>query len=156
MADSKLFKPVRFDTEADGSKSAHTAWLHWLHSFGSFYDSLTNEQKSKPEPFKYNLLVNHISANVYEHISDKDNYTDAVEVLQALYVQPTNEIASRNELHTRSQKSGESLDQYLQDLKLLSKPCNFRAVTASENRDDNIRDSFTLPYPLLDLVMNLP
>ena len=88
MGDSKLFKPNRFATEADGSKSAHTAWLHWKHSFGSFYDSLTDDQKAKPEPFKYNLLVNHISANVYEYISDKDKYNEAIDVLQALYVQP--------------------------------------------------------------------
>ena len=142
MADSKLFKPSRFDTEADGSKSAHTAWLHWLHSFGSYYDSLTEAQKAKPEPFKYNLLVNHITSNVFEHISDLNTYDDAVDVLASLYVQPVNEIAARNELHTRQQKSGETLDQYLQALKLLSKPCNFRAVTATENRDENIRDSF--------------
>ena len=71
MADSKLFKPIRFANDADGSKTAHTAWLHWKHSFASYYDSLTEAQKGKPEPFKYNLLVNHISYNVYEHISDK-------------------------------------------------------------------------------------
>ena len=113
MADSKLFKPIRFATEPDGSKTAHTAWLHWRHSFGSYYNSLTVEQRNKPEPFKYDLLVNHIAPNVYEYISDKDNFNDAVEVLQALYVQPTNEIAARNELHSRYQQSGESLDQYL-------------------------------------------
>ena len=114
----------------------------WIHNFKCFYDSLTDAQKAKPEPFKFNLLVNHISPSVYEHISDKDTFVDAVDVLKSLYVQLTNEIAARNELHSRYQNSGESLDQYLQALKLLSKPCNFAAVSASVNRDDNIRDAF--------------
>ena len=142
MADSKLFKPNRFDTEADGSKTAHTAWLHWLHSFNSFYDSLTATQRGKAEPFKFNLLVNHVAPHVFEHISDKNTFDEAIEVLQSLYVQPVNEIAARNELHTRYQRTGETLDQYLQALKLLAKPCNFIAVSAAENRNDNIRDAF--------------
>ena len=68
MGDSKLFKPSRFDTQADGSKTSHTAWLHWLHSFNSFYESLTATQRGKPEPFKFNLLVNHVAPHVYEHM----------------------------------------------------------------------------------------
>ena len=35
-----------------------------------------------------------------------------------------------------------SLDQYLQELKLLSKDCNFRQVSAIQHREEAIRDAF--------------
>lgn len=142
MSDSKLFRPSTFAVEADGSKAATTAWQHCIATFSNFYDTLTEEQRKKPEPFKYNLLVNHIAPNVFEHVSIKETYDDAVTAVNALYIQPTNEIAARNELQTRPQQSEETLNQYLQALKLLSKPCNLKAVTATVNRDDNMRDSF--------------
>lgn len=59
-----------------------------------------------------------------------------------MYVKPKNEVFARHLLATRRQESSESLDAYLQALKSLGKDCNFQAVTANQNRDDYIRDSF--------------
>lgn len=43
-------------------------------------------------------------------------------------------IYERHELATRKQKMGESLDEYLEELKKLAKNCNFLAVTAENYR----------------------
>ncbi|XP_050505365.1 uncharacterized protein LOC126883744 [Diabrotica virgifera virgifera] len=45
-------------------------------------------------------------------------------------------------LATRKQQINESIDQYAQQLKLLAKNCNFKAVSSEENKNDYIRDAF--------------
>ena len=51
-------------------------------------------------------------------------------------------IFARHLLSTRRQQSGETLDQFLQDLRKLSKDCKFKAVTAEQYREELIRDAF--------------
>ena len=53
-----------------------------------------------------------------------------------------NNIFAPHELATRQQKPGESLDEFLEELKRLSKHCNFTAVSAETYRSEMIRDSF--------------
>ena len=62
--------------------------------------------------------------------------------MTSLYVKPKNEIFARHLLATRRQSSGESLDQFLQALKLLAKDCQFKTVTAVEACDNYVRDAF--------------
>jgi hypothetical protein len=45
-------------------------------------------------------------------------------------------------LATRKQQAGETLDEYLQELKLSSKDCNFCQVSAAQHRDEAVRDAF--------------
>ena len=48
-------------------------------------------------------------------------------------------------LSTRPQKEEEeeeTIDEYVQKLLLFAKECNFQAVDAVQNRDDNVRDAF--------------
>jgi len=53
-----------------------------------------------------------------------------------------NEVFARHLLATTKQQPGQSLDDYLQELRRLSKDCNFQAVTKAEHRDGFIRDAF--------------
>ncbi|MGL4482017.1 MAG: RNase H-like domain-containing protein, partial [Lactococcus garvieae] len=69
------------------------------------------------------------------------DYESAISTLESLYVKPKNEIFARHVLSSTKQ-DGQTLDQFLQKLKSLSKECNFRAVTAEQARDDAIRDAF--------------
>ena len=66
----------------------------------------------------------------------------AIALLKTLYIKTPNEIFARHKLATRKQQIGETLDQYLQELKLLSKDCNFRQVSAIQHREEAIRDAF--------------
>ena len=91
---------------------------------------------------RLSLLISHISSNVYEYISECETYGAALTVLKELYEKPTSEVFSRHKLLTCIQKNGESLDQYMNNLKQLSKDCNFQAVTANKNKSDYIRDAF--------------
>ncbi|KAK3889002.1 hypothetical protein Pcinc_006972 [Petrolisthes cinctipes] len=79
---------------------------------------------------------------VYETISECTTYVDANSTLQSHYVKPTNEVFARYRLGTRRQQIGETLDEYLGALKVLSKDCKFKAVTATQHCEESIRDSF--------------
>ena len=45
-------------------------------------------------------------------------------------------------LANRRQQSGESLDEFFQQLRKLSKDCDLRDVTAGQYREELVRDSF--------------
>ena len=130
----KYYKPVRLDTDPN-SPSAAKEYKHWLKTFENFITSL-------PAPNKLNLLINHVDSSVYEFITDCVEYNAAKETLKNLYIKPRNEIFARHLLASSKQQPGESLDQYLVELKLLARECNFVAVTAEQCKSNHIRDSF--------------
>ena len=53
-----------------------------------------------------------------------------------------NVVFARHLLSTRRQQSGEILDQFIQDLRKLSKDRKFKAVTAEQYREELVRDAF--------------
>ena len=78
----------------------------------------------------------------HELINECTSYETAVNVLKSAYVKTTNEVFARHLLSIRKQQQGETLDEFLQNLKVLSKDCNFKSVTAEQHREEYIRDSF--------------
>ncbi|XP_024885915.1 uncharacterized protein LOC112463647 [Temnothorax curvispinosus] len=133
----KFLKPERFDVEPT-SISADQKWTHWKRTFSNFLSHI----KDVPEASKCQLLTNHIAPNVYQYISEAGTFAEAIDVLDSLYIKPRNEIYARHCLATRRQHAGESVDQYLQVLKQMSKDCNFKNVTAEQNKNEYIRDAF--------------
>lgn len=134
----KFLRPDRFDATPNASGS-DKAWLHWKRTFNSF---LTSVIASHKEINKLDMLVNYVSPTVFEFISECADYDSAMKNLETLYVAPKNEIFARHILATRKQQSGETLDEYLNALKLLAKDCQFKAVTALQYRQEMIRDAF--------------
>ena len=57
-----------------------------------------------------------------------------------IYVKPANEIFARHLLATRKQQPNETLDEFLESVKILSR--DFKNVDAVIYRDECIRDSF--------------
>ena len=53
-----------------------------------------------------------------------------------------NEIFARHQLLTRRQQPEESLDNFLQELRKLSKNCNYKAVTSEQYREEQVGDAF--------------
>ena len=88
------------------------------------------------------MLVNFLSAEVYAFISKAQTYENAGNILKSVYVKTPNEVFSRHKLYTWKQENGESLDEFMQALKVLSKSCNFRDVTSKKYHDEVIRDAF--------------
>ena len=110
-----------------------------MRTFENFLETLTELER---QPNKLNTLINYVSPKVYEYISEHTTYDEAIATLKDLYDKPKNEVFARHLLATCKQDNGQSLDQYLQQLKSLAKDCNFKNVTADQYRDYAIRDAF--------------
>ncbi len=131
-----LLKPARLDLDPN-SPSAAKEWKHWHKTFTNFLSEC-----GERVPDKYRTLINYVSHNVYEYIEDCADYESALEVLNQLFIKKPNEIFARHLLATRRQKSGETLVEFIQELRRLSKDCNLKSVSAEQYREELIRDSF--------------
>ena len=91
---------------------------------------------------KLTLLLNHISHPIYKCLSRCQNYDAAISTVDGMFIKKKNSIFARYLLATRRQETEESLELYLQNLKILSRDCDFTALTANQARDIAIRDAF--------------
>ncbi|XP_050507148.1 uncharacterized protein LOC126884884 [Diabrotica virgifera virgifera] len=137
----KYFRPDKLQADPN-SQTAAKEFKHWYETFKNFLESNKSIEKSLEDKDKYMLLINFVSHSVYDYISEAKTYISAIKILEELYIKPTNEIYARHILATRKQQINESIDQYAQQLKLLAKNCNFKAVSSDENKNDYIRDAF--------------
>lgn len=136
----KFLRPERFGVESN-APNAGKEWAHWLRTFGNFLE-LTLSKEEATDENKLKLMVNYVSHSVYEIINEAKTYHEAVKLLNDVYVKKKNDIFSRHLLATRRQLADETIDQYVQVLRLLSKDCAFKPVTADQNRNEYIRDAF--------------
>jgi hypothetical protein len=118
--------------------SAAKEWKHWHKTFTNFLTECGERARDK-----YRTLIDYVSHNVYEYIEDcTDNYDSAFEVLNKLFIKKRNEIFARHLFATRQQRPCETLVEFIQELRRLSKDCNKKSVTAEQYREELIRDSF--------------
>ena len=128
-----MLRPERFDTKPN-AQDALKSWRHWLTTFENFVEAIPDEEVNK-----LNVLINYVSSEVYQLFYEATTHDEAINLLKSLYVKKPNEIFARHKLATRNQQPG---DEYLQELKILSKDCNFSDVTAYQYRDEAVRDAF--------------
>ena len=67
------------------------------------------------------MLINHVDASVYEYFSEAQVYDAALQALRSVFNKPVNEIFARYLLGECKQQPGQSLDDYHQALKMLSR-----------------------------------
>ena len=132
----RALRPDRFDAAPD-TPTSEKEFKYWMKTLENYFDVIPPEQLKK-----LNVLINHLSPTVYDYISEDTTYDAAIATLKAIYQKPTNIVFARHLLSVRKQQQGESIEQYLQALKALSKDCDFKAVDANTHRDQYIRDSF--------------
>ena len=83
-----------------------------------------------------------VTSEIFEHISDAADYKSAIKTLSDLFVRPNNVIFNRHLLATSKQGEVESLEIFLQKLEVISKDCDFKAVTAVAHQKESVRDAF--------------
>ena len=133
---SKALKPLRLDLDPN-SPDAAKQWKHWRRTFDNFI-----AECGDTAPDRFRSIVNFISAEVFDYVEECTTYDAVIETLERLYAKTPNKIFARHDLATRKQQPGESLIEFLEELKKLSKHCGFTAVTAETYRSEMIRDSF--------------
>ena len=132
----RFLRPERLDVDPN-SANATKNWKHWKATFENFLNSFAT-----PPTDKLSVLINYVSPNVFEIIAECEDYDAAIKTLKETYEKPVNEIFARHLLATYRQEPSQSLDDFLQKLKSLAKDCDFKAVTAIQHRDEQIRDAF--------------
>lgn len=135
VTDYKILLPTRFDGDA-ASPFAAREFTHWHATFANFLQGMGDDLN------RLSVLTNFVSSRVYEYVQDCKTFDEAINALKVIYVKRTNEIYARHLLATRKQQPGESLDDFYQALRSLSKNCNFRAVTAEVYTQEAIREAF--------------
>ena len=108
----KVLRPERLETDPS-SNTAAKEWLHWKRTFENFMAVLPQEDLNKLA-----VLANYVSSSIFQYIEDCTEYDTAIEMLQVVFAKPRNEIFARHLLATRRQALAETLDEYLQALKL--------------------------------------
>ncbi|XP_026317739.1 uncharacterized protein K02A2.6-like [Hyposmocoma kahamanoa] len=133
----RFLRPDKLNIDPTGN-SASKEWEHWKRTFESFLSNFTKETAG----MKIDILINHVSPTIFAYISECTTYEEALDILDKLFNKPKNVVYARYILATRRQKHDESIDTYMQVLKLLAKDCQFGKVDAETNKSDNIRDAF--------------
>ena len=133
----RLAKPKEFDVAPNTAQCGKKFKL-WIRGFNYFLSTINPELN----PDKLELLFLHIGPDVVDIIQDAKTFEEAVKLLEDTYVKPPNEIYARHLLSTRYQRGEENLDEFLQSLLTLAHDCNFKAVSAEENKSSFVRDSF--------------
>ena len=132
----KALRPARFNA-LPNTTSATKEFKHWLRTFDYYLEVLPQENLNK-----LRILTNFVSPEVFEIFNENTDYESSIQTLKNAYIKPPNTIYSRHLLSTRRQQPNESMDTYLQALKILAKDCNFEAVTAKVYQEEAIRDAF--------------
>ena len=88
---------------------------HWKRTFDNLIAECGDDA-----PDKFRSIVNFLSADVFEYVEECTNYEEVVDTLTMLYIKTPNKIFARHELASRKQKPGETLDEFLEELKKLS------------------------------------
>lgn len=133
----KFLRPRTLDIDPE-SPTAADEWEMWLANFKEFVNAIDTTLK----PDKLVLLKAHVSCPIYKLIKDSKTFENAEDILKIRFVKPKSNIYARHKLFTTRQQPGESLSQFLDQLKSLSLDCDFKATTAEIIREEAIRDAF--------------
>ena len=86
----KILRPERFHCEPNAENSTKR-WQHWLTTFENFIETIESDDLNKLK-----VLVNYLSAEVYQFISEADDFDTAKNTLNSLFVKTPNEVFSRH------------------------------------------------------------
>ena len=126
----KCLKPPIFDATTNAADSSRK-WKRWKRSFLAF----TSTIKDANDADKLDPLFNLLDTSVYAYISECTTYKEAISELDDAHIKRVNEVYARYRLSTCRQNTGESSEEFLQRLKILSADCNFVDMKAAKCQD---------------------
>ena len=139
----KLLRPARFDVEPN-TPGAEKVYKHWKTTFNNYLESAIDSSidSAVVERKKHHALINGVSTQVFDLICDCSDFPSAIAALDNAFIKPENIIYNRHLLITCKQEKMQSVDAYMQELEKLVKGCQFETVTATQNKEQYMRDAF--------------
>ncbi|XP_060810750.1 uncharacterized protein K02A2.6-like [Amyelois transitella] len=124
-----------------GPVSRANAWKKWRQQFMLFVKA--SGVHSEPSSVQASLLINLIGpdgfdiyqAFTFETEAEKDDVQTVIKKFDSYFGTKVNKTLIRYKFFTRNQEDGESIQQYVTALRLLSKDCEFSSL-----EDDLIKD----------------
>ncbi|XP_078054582.1 uncharacterized protein LOC144479576 [Mustelus asterias] len=134
----QILKPERLTLDPRAVGASNT-FNHWLKCFE---DYLAASAAVTTDDDRLRVLHARVSDTVYHAIRAATDYTKALELLKKRYIKPPNEIHARYLLASRRRQSGETMEEYANELPQLARGCNCKAVSAEQSMNDLARDAF--------------
>jgi len=115
----RLLRPKVFETEAS-DPNAEKLYIHWKMTFQNYLetsipavaanDENVEEVAAAAARKRMYALFNNISADIFELVSECNEYDSAIQVLDTTYIKPTSVVYNRHKLITCKQDSSQSID----------------------------------------------
>ncbi|XP_078081343.1 PRKR-interacting protein 1 homolog isoform X1 [Mustelus asterias] len=134
----QILKPERLTLDPRAVGASNT-FDHWLKCFE---DYLAASAAVTTDDDRLRVLHARVSDTVYLAIRAATTYPRALELLKKRYTKPPNEIHARYLLATRRRQSGETMEDYANELLQLARGCDCKAVSAEQYMYDLARDAF--------------
>ena len=115
----RYLKPDRLELNTSDPDS-NDKWLHWKDMFKGFLSEQQSSTLALTGSQKLTLLLHHISTPIYKCLSRCQNYDAAISTPDGMLIKKKNSIFARYLLATWCQETEESLELYLQNLKIFS------------------------------------
>lgn len=140
--DKHFLRPKELAVDPSSPDSAKI-FKFWFRTVEDFIASLEESRVEGSPPInKQRIIISCLSPDVYPYVEDSKSYEDTVTTLKTIYINKKNDVYTRHLLTSRQQSEGESVSEYLEVLKELAKDCTFSDISASQYRDEVIRDAF--------------
>jgi len=110
----RLLRPSKLEALPE-EPDAEKIYDYWLKTFDTFITAVVaaTEEAQRNNINKLGLLTSYLSHRTYVLIADVDDYEQARTTLRNAYHKRKNVIFSRHLLMSRTQKSGESIAEYV-------------------------------------------
>ncbi|GCB68577.1 hypothetical protein scyTo_0012298 [Scyliorhinus torazame] len=131
-------KPEKLNLEAR-TPEAKEIFKYWLRCFEAYLDS---SETSILGPRKLHLLHAQVSHRISTTLEKATTYEEAVEILRKRFVKHINKVHARHLFSTCRQRSGETLDGFVEKLTVLARDCDHQDVTGEIRMNLHIRDDF--------------
>lgn len=132
-------QPFTFDQNSDNITTGNLSesWNKWSKGFKIYFEAC--ELAKKSPVIQVNILLHVVGEQcreLYEQLNVKCETVDKVlETFKGHFDQRKNVTVERYKFFTRNQHGGESIEQYVYDLKKLSTTCEFGTLCDSLIRD---------------------
>ena len=144
----RLLKPEKLTADPSRENSMDI-YIHWKGTLENYLEIALPTSVEKDgtiivdplhEKKKRMALMNCVSSDIFKFFSNTSSYNEGMDKLNSMYLRPENTIYNRHKLMTCAQDT--NIDDFMGRLELLSKSCDFKDVTAEDNRKDYVRDAF--------------
>ena len=141
----KALRPntLQLDPAVSADGRNRIGFIHWRATLQDYITAIKPaEGPDLTDEVKFKILTNNVTASVYSLIMHETKYSEAMKLLENVFVKTNNSIHARYMLATRRQQEGETVKQFYLVLQNLARDCEFAEVSALVHAEESIRTTF--------------